>query len=249
MSAARFSPAGKVVIVTGAASGIGAQLARTLAELGAQVVALDMAPVEAEAAHVITMSVTDEAAWHGAARQVLERFGRIDGLVNCAGIIRMGAVTEMPVDDLRAMLDVNVVGPFLGMKHVLPAMVAQGSGSIVNISSIAGLVGSPGASGYCASKGAVKLMTKAAALEAIGAAPGVRVNSIHPSLIATAMAQDIIDQVGGGDETRDALLATMPGGDFIPVQGVVDTIVFLLCDASANVNGAEVVVDNGYTAQ
>jgi len=92
-------------------------------------------------------------------------------------------------------------------------------------------------------------MTKSAALEAIGGKTGVRINSVHPALTETPMAQDIVDQVGGGEVTRDAMRALIPGGDFIPVRAVVDAILFLLCDASSHVNGAELVVDNGFTAQ
>jgi len=122
MIAERFSPAGKIVMVTGAASGIGGALTQSLGEMDATVVALDMASVPVDAAHTIVMSVTDEVAWQDAAAQTLDRFGRIDGLVNCAGIIRMGEITAMPANDVLAMMEVNVLGPFLGMKHVLPAM-------------------------------------------------------------------------------------------------------------------------------
>lgn len=236
-------------MVTGAASGIGAALASYLEEMGARVVGLDTAPVEAAPASVIAMSVTDESAWQDAVDETVDRFGQIDGLVNCAGIIRMGDITAMSADEVRAMLDVNVMGPFLGMKHVLPVMYRQSSGSIVNMSSTAGLAGAAGAAGYCASKGAVRLMTKATAMEAIGKKSRVRVNSVHPALTETPMADDIVNQVGGGEETRKAMLALLPGGELIPVRAVVDTIVFLLSDASSHLNGSEVVVDNGFTAQ
>lgn len=238
-----------VVIVTGAASGIGAATVAALSASGARVVAIDRDAVTAPAAHAIRMSVTYEAAWISAVAETLARFGRIDGLVNCAGIIRMGAITAMALEDFRLTMQVNVEGPFLAMKHVLPVMLAQGGGSIVNISSTAGIAGAAGAGAYCASKGAVRLLTKAAALEAIGAAPGVRVNSIHPAMTETPMVKEIVAQLGGDGGIEDQMRALQPSGSFIPVAAVVDAIAFLLSDGARHINGAELVVDNGFTAQ
>lgn len=246
---AKSNLADRVVIVTGAASGIGAATVASLHEAGATVVAMDRDTVAAPAAHVIRMNVTDEAAWIAAVSLTLERFQRIDGLVNCAGIIRMASLTDMTLDDFRLSMQVNVEGPFLAMKHVLPAMYRQQAGSIVNLSSTAGIAASPGAAAYCASKGAVRLLSKAAALEAIAARTGVRVNSLHPAMTETPMVKDIIAQLGGDDATEEQMRALQPSGAFIPVSAVVDAILFLLSDASAYINGTEFMVDNGFTAQ
>ena len=238
-----------VVVVTGAASGIGAATTTALAAAGALVVAIDRDAVTAPAAHAIRMSVTDEAHWIEAVEQVIDRFGRIDGLVNCAGVIRMGPVTAMALEDFRLTLQVNVEGPFLAMKHVLPVMYRQRRGSVVNISSTAGIAGAAGASAYCASKGAIRLLSKAVALEAIGDGGGVRVNSLHPAMTDTPMVREIVAQLGGDAGIEDQMRAQQPSGRFIPPSAVVDAILFLLSDASMFVNGTELVVDNGFTAQ
>lgn len=241
--------ADRVIMVTGAASGIGAATVANLKEAGAKVVALDRMPLSAPADLSIRMDVTDEGEWIAAVSQTVDQLGRIDGLVNCAGIIRMGAITELSVEDFRASMQVNVEGPFLAMKHVLPVMYRQASGSIVNISSTAGIAGAAGAGGYCASKGAIRMLSKAAALEAIANSSHVRVNSLHPAMTETPMVKDIVSQLGGAEGIEDQMRALQPSGNFIPVKAVVDAILFLLSDASQFVNGTELIVDNGFTAQ
>ena len=241
--------ADRVIIVTGAASGIGAATVARLQEAGAKVVALDRMPLSAPAALSIQMDVTSEEQWIAAAAQTAEQLGRIDGLVNCAGIIRIGAVTELSAEDFRLSMQVNVEGPFLAIKHVLPVMYRQARGSIVNISSTAGIAGAPGAASYCASKGAIRMMSKAVALEAIANKSNVRVNSVHPAMTETPMVKDIVSQLGGDDSIEDQMRALQPSGNFMPVEAVVDATLFLLSDASHYVNGTELVVDNGFTAQ
>jgi len=238
-----------VAIVTGAASGIGAATVDRLQAAGAKVVAIDRMPLSIPAALTIQMDVTSEQEWISAVSRSVEKLGRIDGLVNCAGIIRMGAVTDLSAEDFRQSMQVNVEGPFLAMKHVLPVMYEQASGSIVNISSTAGIAGAPGAAGYCASKGAIRMMSKAVALEAIANQSNVRVNSVHPAMTETPMVQDIVNQLGGDDSIEAQMRALQPSGNFIPIRAVVDAILFLLSDASQFVNGTEMVVDNGFTAQ
>jgi NAD(P)-dependent dehydrogenase (short-subunit alcohol dehydrogenase family) len=248
-SGAVGSFAERVFMVTGAASGIGAATALTLGDLGAKVVALDRMPISVGAALCVQMDVTNEDEWIAAVSKVMDLLGQIDGLVNCAGVIRMGAITELSAEDFRLSMQVNVEGPFLAMKHVLPVMYGQGSGSVVNISSTAGIAGAPGAACYCASKGAIRMMSKAVALEAIANKTGVRVNSLHPAMTETPMVKEIINQLGGDEEIENQMRALQPSGNFIPVSAVVDAIIFLLSDASKFVNGAEFVVDNGFTAQ
>lgn len=239
---------GKVYLVTGAASGIGAATASRLTACGAQVVAADREPVAAAAALSLCFDVADEAGWQAAVAEVTDRFGRIDGLVNCAGVIRMGPVTGMAIEDFRLVMRVNVEGTFLAMKHVLPIMLAAGRGSIVNISSTAGIAGAAGAGAYCASKGAVRMLTKSAALEALAHPSAVRVNSVHPAMTETPMVQDIVRQLGGSPEVETQMRQLQPSGAFIPVEAVVDGIAFLLSDAASYINGSEFLVDNGFTA-
>lgn len=239
----------RVIMVTGAASGIGAATVARLHKAGAKVVALDRMPLSAPAALCIQMDVTRENEWIAAASQTVEQLDRIDGLVNCAGIIRMGAITDLSADDFRLSMQVNVEGPFLAMKHILPVMYRQASGSIVNISSTAGIAGAAGAGGYCASKGAIRMLSKAAALEAIANSSHVRVNSLHPAMTETPMVKDIVNQLGGAEGIEDQMRALQPSGNFIPVKAVVDAILFLLSDTSQYVNGTEMIVDNGFTAQ
>lgn len=243
------SLSGRTVIVTGAASGIGAATVQALSDQGATTVGIDRAAMDGPMSLSIEMSVTDEAGWIDAVARIVERFGSIDGLVNCAGIIRMAPVTDMALDLFRQSMQVNVEGPFLAMKHVLPVMYGHGRGSVVNLSSTAGIAGSPGASAYCASKAAVRLLSKSVALEALANGSGVRVNSLHPAMTETPMVQNIVQQLGGGADTLDQMRALQPSGQFIPVSAVVDAILFLLSDRSAFINGTDFLVDNGFTAQ
>jgi NAD(P)-dependent dehydrogenase (short-subunit alcohol dehydrogenase family) len=239
---------GRIYVVTGAASGIGAAAVVRLSSLGALVVATDRDVISPGGALNLNFDVSDESGWQDATAQVIGRFGRIDGLVNCAGLIRMGPITAMPLEDFRLVMRVNVEGTFLGMKHMMPAMLNAGRGSIVNISSTAGIAGAAHASAYCASKGAVRMLTKSAALEAIAYPSGVRVNSVHPAMTETPMVQKIVQQLGGGSEIEDQMRQLQPSGRFIPVDAVIDGIVFLLSDNSLHMNGSELVIDNGFTA-
>ncbi|QXQ07615.1 SDR family oxidoreductase [Sphingosinicellaceae bacterium] len=241
--------AGKVVIVTGAASGIGARTVERILAAGGSVVAVDRVATARPATLNAVFDVTDEDGWRALAAQVVERFGRIDGLVNCAGVIRMGAVVDLSLADFRTVMAVNVEGVFLGMKYVLPAMLAAASGAVVNLSSTAGIAGAAGAGAYCASKGAVRMLSKSAALEAIAAGGHVRVNSLHPAMTETPMVADIVRQLGGDAAIEDQMRALQPSGNFIPADAVVDGILFLLSDRSVFMNGTELIVDNGFTAQ
>jgi NAD(P)-dependent dehydrogenase (short-subunit alcohol dehydrogenase family) len=244
--------AGKtVVMITGASSGIGARAAERFAQAGMKVAACDIGKPPAARANLafIELDVTNERAWEAACAQVLSDHGRIDALVNCAGIVVMGNIVDTRLEDFRRVMAVNVEGTFLGLKHVMRVMLRQGSGSIVNLSSTAGIAGSPGAGAYCASKGAVRLLTKAVALEAIAAGSRVRVNSLHPALTATPMVDDIVKQLGGGADIRQQLQSVLPGGRLASPDDIVDAIEFLVSDRSQFMNGSELVVDNGFTAQ
>ena len=242
---------GRVVVITGAASGIGARCAERFAEAGANVVALDIQGVgprheRIEARH---LDVTREEDWAATFAWAVDRFGRVDCLVNCAGIIVVGNIVDMRLEDFQRVFAVNVDGAFLGVKYALGAMLAKGTGSIINISSTAGIVGSPGAAAYCASKGAVRLLTKSAALEAIAAGGRVRVNSVHPAMTDTPMVRDIARQLGGGKDIEEQFKQVLPSRRFATTNEIVDAIMFLASDRSSYMNGSELVIDNGFTAQ
>lgn len=242
---------GMVILVTGGASGIGRRAADRFAHAGAVVIACDIVENWAPPTGVISchLDVTDEAAWERTVSDVTRTHGRLDAMVNSAGIIIMGNVVDAALADFQRTMAVNVEGTFLGMKYGMRAMTPRGKGSIVNLSSAAGLVGSPSACAYCASKGAVRLMTKSVALEAIAAGTRIRVNSVHPGLTDTPMVDSIVTQLGGGAEVRKQLGLAMPESRLAQADDVVDAIMFLVSDMSQFINGAELAVDNGLTAQ
>ncbi|MEI6642898.1 MAG: SDR family oxidoreductase [Novosphingobium sp.] len=241
--------AGKVILITGAASGIGRRTAERLVAEGAHVHGADLSPVVIEGVTAHRLDVTSEAEWQALADHIAAEHGRLDGLVNAAGVIRMGTTMETSLADFRLVMAVNVEGTFLGNKHAMRVMQHQGTGAIVNISSTAGICGSPGAAAYTASKGAVRLLTKTTALEAIAMPSRIRVNSVHPALTNTPMADAIVDQLGGSDEIRAALSSLMPSGRLAEPDEIASGILFLLSDEASYMNGSELVIDNGFTAQ
>jgi len=251
---------GRVAIVTGAARGIGAAASVALAKAGAKVLCTDIldasATAKATGGAAFTHDVTSEADWIAAVAEAQNRFGGLDILVNNAGVFWIKPIAETTLEEWRRIQAVNVEGVFLGMKHALPAIAAraqrwEGGGAVVNLSSVAGLRGTALTSAYCASKGAVRLMTKAVAMEY--AAAKVRVNSVHPGIIETEMGRSLLDQFahyGSNDvgETRAQLTARHPLGHFGRDADIASVIAFLCSDAAAFVTGAEYVVDGGLTA-
>jgi 3alpha(or 20beta)-hydroxysteroid dehydrogenase len=240
---------GKVAIVTGGARGQGAAEARLFAAEGATVVVTDVLANEGKAVATeiqgtfLQHDVADEAAWQKVVRQVLDAHGRIDVLVNNAGIFRRGTLRTTSLAEYRQVIDINQVGVFLGMQAVAPTMIEQKSGSIVNISSIAGFLGSAGAIAYGASKWAVRGMTKAAAIEL--AKHNVRVNSIHPGMIDTDMMTEV---TGGDDERFQRLERTVPVGRVAAPEEVARLALFLASDESSYCTASEFIVDGGVTA-
>ena len=187
--------------------------------------------------------VTEESAWERSIEDVLEAHGRLDVLVNNAGISVVRALTDTTLAQWRALMAVNLDGVFLGTKHAVRAMRRLGGGgSIVNVSSASGLVGAPLSSAYCASKGAVRLFTKAVALEC--AADRIRVNSVHPGAVRTP----IWATSGVGAEDERAIAAASPLGRMAEPEEIAEAILYLVSDASRFVTGSELVVDGGYTA-
>lgn len=245
---------GKIALVTGGAVGIGKATAELLAAEGAKVAVTDI-NVEAGRSAVAQINdqgydaaffehdVADEDQWRDVVAQVQDTFGAPDVLVNNAGIYLIKPMGEMTVDEWRRLMDINVTGVFLGMKHCAPLM-KKGSGSIINLSSVAGLIGAANHTCYGASKGAVRIMTKDAALEL--AEDGVRVNSIHPAYIDTQMA-DYGAEVQHA--TKEELDAMHPIGHMGEPIDVAYAVLYLASDESKFVTGAELVLDGGLTAK
>lgn len=240
---------GKVAIITGAARGQGAAEATLFRSEGAEVVMTDVLAHDGEVvakeigATFVAHDVRSEEEWAEVARQTLERHGRIDVLVNNAGIFQRATLVDTDLELYRRIIDVNQIGVFLGIRAVAATMIDQGSGSIVNISSVAGLRGTPGAFAYGASKFAVTGMTKSAAMEL--ARHHVRVNSIHPGMIDT----DMMTQVTGGNAERHEKFArSIPLRRAADPHEVAALALFLASDDSGYCTGSEFVVDGGLTA-
>lgn len=241
---------GKVALITGAAleRGQGGCEARLFAREGATVVLADIEDEAGRAtaaaigprAEYARLDVTDAAAWAELVRDVVARHGRLDVLVNNAGVWHTGGLLDTSPEDFRRVVEINQTGVFLGMHAVAPVMRDQGAGSIVNISSAAGLRGDPAIHAYVASKWAVRGMTKAAALEL---APfGVRVNSVHPGLIQTPMSATEFAP-GRPDPGR-----RVPMGRVGQPEEVAELVAYLAADVSAYVTGAELAIDGAVTA-
>ncbi len=262
--------AGKVAIVTGAASGIGAGCARALAREGACVVLTDIAYAEAEAAAAeIAQSggsaaafkhdVTVEEDWAAVIDATIEKFGHLDVLVNNAGIASRGSLLDTTLDDWRALMRVNLDGVFLGTRAAIKAMQAAGRstdhvGCVINMSSVLGLVGAAGVAAYSASKGAVRLFTKSVALECADKGWRVRVNSIHPGYISTPLLEKALARRAAAEGTdvnvlRAQLVERHPIGRLGTSEDVANGVVYLASDESAFVTGCELVIDGGYTAR
>jgi 3(or 17)beta-hydroxysteroid dehydrogenase len=248
--------AGKVAIITGGASGIGRGCARTLAREGATVVIADRnaeggAAVAAElgAPHRFEqLDVTDEAGWARVIDGTVAAFGRLDILVNSAGIAVWGDVESLSLAQWRLQQAVNSDGTFLGCRAALGAMKKTGGGSIINLSSVAGLIGVPDAAAYCASKGAVRLLTKSVALHAARAGYNVRCNSVHPSFIDTPMVSRVVESAPDAAKTRSAFEKAAPLRRLGEVSDVANLVLYLASDESKFVTGAELVVDGGLTS-
>jgi len=254
---------GKVALITGGASGIGAACARLLATEGAKVMITDLdatggemlaADIRAAGGHAqfLRHDVTDEGAWPGIVGAAEARFGKLDVAVANAGIGIFGPALTMSLADFRRQNAVNVDGVFLTAKHAIPAMRRAGGGSLIVMSSVAGLRGAPNLAGYSASKGAVRLLAKSLALECAVAGDGVRVNSVHPGIIVTPIWTKAGTPGGGGlpgaiDPFELARLGVPLGVPADPVE-VANGVLYLASDASRHVTGSELVIDGGMTA-
>ncbi|OCT14453.1 short-chain dehydrogenase [Paenibacillus pectinilyticus] len=245
---------GKTAIVTGGAGGIGKATVKKFLEQGAKVVFTDInehlgqqtleefKTISNEVVF-IKHDVQKEEDWNRVVNTTIEKFGTIDILFNNAGIYSTKPVTDYAVEEWQKVLGINVIGVFLGMKHVVPRMVAQKNGSIINTSSVAGIKGSSDTTLYGASKGAVRIMSKDLAKEV--AAQQVRVNSIHPGVIQTQMGDEV---ASGKHVTTTQLAAGIPLNRLGTPEEVANLVVFLASDESSFITGAEMVVDGGMTA-
>ena len=241
---------GKVALISGAARGIGEADARLFVEEGARVVLGDVLDPEGERvaselgdrASYLHLDVSDPSSWDAAVAHARERFGRLDVLVNNAGILRFSRIEDTSIEEYEAVIKVNQVGAFLGMKAALPALREAGGGSIVNISSTAGLEALHGMVSYCASKFAVRGMTKVAALE-FGDA-NIRVNSVHPGGTNTAL----LTGAGSDAPADEAFEPPQPLKRIADPSEIAEMVLWLASDASSFCTGAEFVVDGGLTA-
>ncbi|ASF08698.1 putative oxidoreductase [Nocardia brasiliensis NBRC 14402] len=243
----------KVALITGATGGIGQATAELFAREGARLVVTDIAQDAAQAlaarlaatgADVLAagLDVSAPENWSEVIELTRQRFGRLDVLVNIAGIVDWPGIEDTTQDSWERVIAVNQTGTWLGMKTAMPLLRASGNGSIINTSSVLGLVGSGAAAAYQASKGAVRLLTKTAAVEY--ATRGVRVNSVHPGVIATPMIQALLDEQG--DQQPDIVRTPMRRAG-TPAE-VAPTMLFLAGDESSFITGTELVVDGGLTA-
>ena len=261
---------GKIALVTGAGTGIGRACSLSLAEAGATVIASDIdGGTAADTAAIICKNggkarglgqdVTDEGVWQEVIASIANEEGALNVLVNNAGIAIGVAVTEMSLDDWRRQNAINLDGVFLGTKHAIPLMTQSGGGSIINISSVAGLTGAAGLAGYCATKGGVRLFSKAVAIECASGNTNIRVNSVHPGIIETdiwgkeiaGIAESQPDLMDAGANRIDGKAfaeAVVPGGRVGHVSDVSCGVVFLASDASSYMTGSELVIDHGLSA-
>lgn len=251
--------AGRIALVTGASRGIGEASARALAALGARVIVTDLAAPETLAAELGGLArahdVTDEQSWIDTMAFARDSAGGLDILVNNAGLFLAKPLTETTLEDWRRLHRVNVEGVFLGCKHAVPLLAERanlwtGGTAIINLSSVAGLVGSALVSCYNASKGAVRLFTKGVAMEV--APLRIRCNSVHPGIIETDMGRDLVSQFSaatgtGENDTRAAFSNLHPLGHFGVPKNVADAVAFLASDRAAFMTGSELVVDGGFT--
>jgi 3alpha(or 20beta)-hydroxysteroid dehydrogenase len=258
----QFDLAGRCALVTGGARGLGAGMAQALTAAGARVMIADVlkdvgeqTAADLAGGGFVGLDVTDDAAWEHAVTHTVGELGGLDVVVNNAGIEVTQLIVDTEPDDVRKMLDVNILGTMLGVKHGLRAMrpggAAGNGGTIINVASVAATIAFPGIAGYSATKSAVDRLTRVAAMESGKFGYGVRVNCIYPGLVATDMGVKLAVETAGLGlfESPDAAVAAVvgltPSGRLGEVADIADVVVFLASDASRFVNGVGLPVDGG----
>ncbi|MFO1351091.1 MAG: glucose 1-dehydrogenase [Gammaproteobacteria bacterium] len=248
---------GKVALITGAASGIGAAVARLLAREGAAVILTDIdagagrevAAGIGSAASFLVHDVVDELQWQRVMTETRHRHGRLDVLVNCAGIALFNTIEDTTLEEWRRVLAVNLDGVFLGCQYAIKTMIPGGGGSIINLSSVSGLVGGHNLAAYNASKGGVRLLTKSIALHCARQGYNIRCNSVHPTFVDTPMVRKLIDASPDPAKLEAAFKRQIPLGRLAQAEEIAQLVLYLASDDSAFVTGAELVIDGGVTAQ
>jgi NAD(P)-dependent dehydrogenase (short-subunit alcohol dehydrogenase family) len=256
-----FELSGRKALVTGGAQGLGEGMAKALADAGARVMVADIQDASAVAKGLgeghasITLDVTSDEAWEAAIGATVEALGGLDIVVNNAGIEITSLLTEVAADDVRRMLEVNILGTTLGIKHGLRAMRPGGpagqGGAIINVASVAATIAFPGIAVYSATKSAVDRLTRVAAMESGKLGYGVRVNCIYPGLVPTAMGAGLANDVAAlglfpsPEEAVGAVIELTPAGRLGAVDDMADAVVFLASDAARFITGAGLPVDGG----
>lgn len=247
---------GKAAFITGGASGLGRAMAQAFAREGARIAIADIdreggAAVARQigaAALFLAHDVTSEEQWIANLAAAKRDFGRLDILVNNAGIGTRGNVESTTLAEWRRIHAVNLEGPFLGCKHAIPLLAAAGGGAIINVSSVAGLIGARDSAAYCASKGGLRLLTKSVAMHCAHRKNSIRCNSIHPVYTDTPMVGQMLAEARQPEKMLEAMKAMIPLGRLGTPEELAQMAVFLASDESAFVTGAEFVFDGGYTA-
>jgi 3(or 17)beta-hydroxysteroid dehydrogenase len=247
---------GKVVLISGGASGIGAETARLVLREGGKAVLADRDRARGEAlarelgpaAAFVALDVTLEADWQAAVAKTLATYGALHGLLNAAGVGVRNSIEDCTLEEYRRINDINSLGTFLGCKSAVSSIRDSGGGSMVNISSVLGLRGASQAMAYCASKGAVRSLTKYVALYCAEKKYNIRCNSVHPGYIDTPMIAPRLAQTSGNRSGRELLEDLHPLGRLGRAEEVANMILFLLSDESSFSTGSEFVCDGGLTA-
>ena len=248
---------GKTALVTGAASGIGLQTSIRLAEEGARVMMTDInleeglqqAEKPGTNAAFLKLDITEEEEWISVLGETVKRFGHLDILVNSAGMVLIADVEQITLEDWRKVHAINLDGTFLGCKHGVKVMKEFGAGSIINLSSVSGMIGGFNLAAYNSSKGAVRMLTKSVALHCARAGYGIRCNSIHPTFIETPMLESMILDSPDPEKARQTLVRQVPLRRIGKPDDVANMIVYLASDESTFVTGTEMVIDGGVIAQ
>lgn len=248
---------GKVALVTGGASGIGRAACERLAQEGARVLVADInqpggiATVESigMSARFQFLDVSQESDWVAAVEQAINSFGRLDIVVNCAGIGFSCHAEEIELTAWNQIIAVNLTGTMLGCKHGIRAIKQSGGGgSIINISSVGGLLGTSDLAAYCATKGGVTLLTKAVALDCAELDYGIRCNSIHPTYVDTEMLDPVAEMIGSREQMVSTMVRNVPLGRLATAQDIANSVLFLASDEAAMITGTSFLVDGGTTA-